>query len=135
MFCLKHERNALQVELELLNFPHDSQTFILNSRVVPLCRRQLLAPVAHWVGLSIMFLHQNSTDVIIGHICPKYKSPVRVRTCRIGLCVNIDRFVWNTRSRGSSPSHCVCLSFFQQVSQGSRLQSWVHIPSNSSQAP
>ena len=78
MVRLQYKRYSLEVELKFLHSPHDCKAFLLDGGVVPLCRRQFLAAVAHRVGLPVMNLHQHCADSIIRRINPKDESPLGV---------------------------------------------------------
>ena len=117
MVRLQYKRYSLEVELKLLHSPHDCKVILLDGGVVPLCRHQFLAAVAHRIGLPVVNLHQHCADSIIRRISPKDESP-------LGVGHSQDGSPGQQNSHGPErallrflPLHGAGLSLLQQVRQ------------------
>ena len=136
MVHLQYTRYSLEVELKLLQSPHDCKALLLNGGVVPSCRRQFLSAVAHRfrpryslvvdedvkrptnqtikqahrVGLPVVNLHQHCADSIIRRISPKDESPLGVEKSQDGSSGQQSSHGLERALLGFLPLHCVGLS-------------------------
>ena len=129
MVCLQYNRYFLEVELKLIHSPHDCKALLLDGGVVPLCRRQFLAAVAHRVGLPVVNLHQHCADSIIFAnrindclncvmaLRPKDESPLGVGQSQNGSPGRQSSHGLERALLEFLPLHCVGLSHLQQVRQ------------------
>ena len=117
MVRLQYKRYSLEVELKLLHSPHDCKALPLDGGVVPLCRRQFLAAVAHRVGLPVVNLHQHCANSIIRRISPKDESPLGVGQSQDGSPGQQSSHGLERALLGFLLLHCVGLSLLQQVRQ------------------
>ena len=117
MVRLQYKRYSLEVELKLLHSPHDCKTLLLDGGVVPLCRRQFLAAVAHRVGLPVVNLHQHCAYSIIRRISPKDESPLGIGQSQDGSPGQQNSHGLERALLGFLPLHCIGLSLLQQVRQ------------------
>ena len=117
MVRLQYKRYSLEVELKFLYSPHDCKAFLLDGGVVPLCRRQFLAAVAHRVGLPVLNLHQHCADSTIRRISPKDESPLGVGQSQDGSPGQQNSHGLGRALLGFLPLHCIGLSLLQQVRQ------------------
>ena len=101
----------MEVELKFLYSPHDCKALLLDSGVVPLCRRQYLAAVAHRVALPVV----HCADSIIRCISPKDESPLGVGQSQDGSPRQQSSHGLERALLGLLPLHCVGLSLLQQV--------------------
>ena len=115
MVRLQYKRYSVEVELKLIHSPHDCKALLLDGGVVPLCRGQFLAAVAHRVGLPVVNLHQHCADSIIRRISPKDESLLGVGQSQDGSPGQHSSHGLERALLGFLPLHCVGLSLLQQV--------------------
>ena len=117
MVRLQYKRYSLEVELKFLHSPNDCKAFHLDGGVVPLCRRQFLAAVAHRVGLPVVNLHQYCAYSIIRRISPKDESPLGVGQSQDGSSGQQSSHGLERALLRFLPLHCLGMSLLQQVRQ------------------